>query len=71
MGQQKKQNSDSHYLQTSVHASWLHRHGLGDAKIVSSYLLIGGVNQMRAANVVLRLIRVGSCGKAEARTLIM
>ena len=40
----------------------------GDARIVSSHLLIGGVNQARAANVVLRLIRAGSCGEAGART---
>ena len=36
----------------------------------SDHILIGGVNQGRAANVVLRLIRAGSCGKAEARTPI-
>ena len=38
---------------------------------VSSHALIGGVSQARAANVVLRLIRAGSCGEAGARTPIM
>ena len=44
---------------------------MGDARVVSRHLLIGGVNQARAANVVLRLIRAGSCGEAGARTPIM
>ena len=70
VGQQKKLNSDPHYLQ-NFSAIWLHRHSLGDARIVSSHLLIGGVNQARAANVVLRLIHAGSCGEAGARTPIM
>ena len=49
-------------------AIWLHRISLGDARIVSSHLLIGSINQARATNVVFHLICAGSCGKAEART---
>ena len=45
--------------------------GMGDARIVSSHLLIGGISQARTANIISCLNRAGSCGKTGARTLIM
>ena len=64
MGQQKNQQRSTLFSKILVHAIWLHRYGMGDARIVSSHLLIASI-LVRAANIVFVQVL---CGKAGART---
>ena len=64
--QQKQKQRSTHFSKVFVHAIWLHRYGMGDARIMSSHLLIGGVSLVRAANNVSMQDRVV---RQEPRTL--